>query len=238
MSANESSESVIPLFPCNSLTETLEFYQALGFEVVYQQEDPYLYAIISRGNVDLHFSKLTTWHAKNAVCLIFVSEVARYHRIFADALRSKYKRVPTAGLPRITRLKKGQTRFHIFDPSGNVLLYINRNEPEMDYSWYEKPRSKLVTAIDNAAFLRDTYANDLAASQVLDKALAKTEGDPVERAQALAARAELAVAMGDVERARAVRLELKSISLSIKDRDRLRPELRAADDLERWLTKS
>src|SRR5688572_3548183 len=141
MPTRESGESMIPLFPCGALNETLEFYEALGFEVTYRQEDPYLYAAIRRGEVNLHFSKLTTWHAKNAVCLIFVSDVAPYHSAFADALRAKYGIVPTADLPRLTRLRRGQTRFHVFDPAGNVLLYITRDEPEMDYGWYEKRRS-------------------------------------------------------------------------------------------------
>jgi hypothetical protein len=239
MPITETSESIIPLFPCDSLNEMLDFYQVLGFEVLYQQEDPYLYAAIRRGGVDLHFSKLTTWHTKNAVCLIFVPQVAPYHREFADALRVKYGKVPTAGLPRITRLRPGQFRFHVFDPSGNVLLYITREEPEMDYTWYMTKRSRLASAIDNATFLRDTYVNDKAAAQVLDKALGQKQAvDPVERARALAMRAELAVAMGDAERASALRLELRLISLSDEDRHRFRHELQAADDLERWLTQS
>jgi catechol 2,3-dioxygenase-like lactoylglutathione lyase family enzyme len=234
-----ASESVIPLFPCGSLDEMVDFYQTLGFEVIYQQEDPYLYAVVRRGGVDLHFSKLTAWQTKNAVCLVFVQHIAPYHKEFADALRVKYGKVPTAGLPRITRLRQGQTRFHVFDPSGNVLLYIERDEPEMDYRWYQTKRSRLASAIDNAAFLRDTYVNDKAAAQVLDKALAQKEVvDPIDRARALAVRAELAVAMGDAERARTLRLELQQISLSVVDRDRIRHELQAADDLERWLTQS
>jgi catechol 2,3-dioxygenase-like lactoylglutathione lyase family enzyme len=238
MSIAETSESVTPMFPCDSLNDTLDFYQTLGFEVIYQQEDPYIYAVLRRGDVDLHFSKLTTWHTKNSVCLIFVPQVEPYHRAFADALRRKHGKVPTAGLPRITRLRQGQTRFHVFDPSGNVLLYITRNEPEMDYTWFEKKRSKLASAIDNAAFLRDTYVNDKAAAQVLDKALAVKEADdPVDRARALAARAELAVAMGDDDRARAVRRKLKAMSLSDEDRALYRLELQAADDLERWILK-
>ncbi len=239
MPITETSESIIPMFPCGSLNETLDFYQTLGFEVTHQQEDPYLYAAVRRGGVELHFSKLTMWHTKNAVCLIFVPRVAPYHQEFADALRARYGKVPTAGLPRITRLRRGQTRFHVFDPSGNVLLYINRDEPEMDYSGYQEKQSRLASAIDNAAFLRDTYVNDKGAALVLDKALAQKEAsDPIDRARAIATRAELAVAMGDAERARALRLELRLISLSDEDRDRFSHELQAADDLERWLTQS
>jgi catechol 2,3-dioxygenase-like lactoylglutathione lyase family enzyme len=240
MSVEESSESTIPLFPCTSLKETLDFYETLGFAVSYQQEDPYLYAAISRGAVELHFSKLTTWHTKNSVCLVFVSQVGSYHREFADALRTRYGKVPTAGLPRITRLRPQQTRFHVFDPSGNVLLYVERNEPELDYSWYLQKRSKLATAIDNAAFLRDTYVNDQAAADVLDKALDVQDETvtPIDRARALAARCELAVAMGDVDRAQTTRQELLAIELSSADRKRFRDELQAADELERWLTRA
>lgn len=239
MSIAEASELMIPLFSCGSLNETLEFYETLGFEVTYQQETPYLYSVVRRGGVELHFSKLTMWQTKNAVCLVFVPQVVAYHCVFADALRSKYGKVPTAGLPRITRLRQGQTRFHIFDPSGNVLLYINRDESDLDYNLSENKRSKLANALENAVFLRDTYVNDKAAALVLDKALASTEEvESIDRARALACRVELAVAMGDAEKARNLRLELKQIALSDQDRDRFRYELQAADDLERWITLS
>ena len=149
-------------------------------------------------------------------------------------MRARYGRVPTAGLPRITRLRKGQTRFTTFDPSGNKLLFLDRDEPDMDYSWYQTKRSRLASAIEMAAFLRDTYYEDAAAAKVLDVALAKdVSADPVDRARALAARAELAVAMGDAERARAVRAELQQLPLSDRDRDRFRHELQAADELGR-----
>lgn len=49
------------------------------------------------------------------------------------------------------------------------------------------------------------------AAKVLDAALAKnTAAPPAERARALVTRAELAVAMGDVDRARALRVEWDS----------------------------
>jgi hypothetical protein len=33
-------ETTIPLFPCTALDEMLEFYQTLGFEVTYRQNEP------------------------------------------------------------------------------------------------------------------------------------------------------------------------------------------------------
>ena len=42
--------------------------------------------------------------------------------------------------------------------------------------------------------------------------------------------------MGDTERAQAVRAELQRITLSDEDRERFRHELRAAEELEGWLS--
>ncbi len=226
-------ETTIPLFPCKSLDTTLDFYQALGFEGTYRQDEPYLYAAVQRGNVVIHFSKLSVWSAKNAAALIHVPQIEPYFQAFSDGLREKFGRIPTAGLPRLTRLRPGHTRFHIFDPSGNVLLYINQDE---EYTYSESGSSPLAQALDKAAFLRDTYANDKAAARVLDLALARhISAVPIERACALAARAELAVAMGDSERVQAVRAELAAIPLSDEDHARYRDELQAADQLECWL---
>lgn len=233
-------ETTIPLFPCGSLDETLAFYQALSFEVTYKQDEPYPYGAVRLGEVELHFSRLTMYGPKTAFgsCLVFVPEVGLYHRRFAEALRLSYGKIPTAGLPRLTRLRPGQTRFKLFDPAGNLLIYINRDEPDTGYGWSEEDLSELSQALENAVFLRDTYANDKSAAKVLDVALARYEmADPVDRARALAARAELAVAMGETERAQALRLELQQLPLAEEDRERFRDELQAAEALEQWLTQ-
>ncbi len=241
MASTELVENTIPLFQCASLGETLDFYRILGFEVTYEQTTPYEYAATRRGGIDLHFHGRKQMNPQKSfsTCLVYAPRVEPYHRAFADALRVSYGKVPTAGLPRITRLQKGQTRFTTFDPSGNRLIYIDRDEPDRDYGWYEAKPSRLVAALENAAFLRDTYYEDAAAAKVLDKALAKHEpaDASIDRARALAARAELAVAMGDAEGAQVARAELQRIPLLDEDRERFRDELHAADYLERWLTQ-
>jgi hypothetical protein len=119
-----------------------------------------------------------------------------------------------------------------------MLTFIDRDEPDANYEWSGEELSPLAQALENAVFFRDTYANDAAAAKVLDAALARHgEAEPIDRARTLAARAELAVAMGDPERAEATRRELRQIPLSADDRARFGDEFRAADDLERWLTE-
>ena len=74
---------------------------------------------------------------------------------------------------------------------------------------------------------------------MLDKALAKGKaGSVIDRARVLAARAELAVAMGEMEAAQAARLQLQQLPLSEEERQQYQHELQAADLLEQWLTAS
>lgn len=227
-------EHMTPLFACKSPDETLAFYEALGFTVTYRQDIPYLYAAVTRGEINLHFAK----GKHGMTCLVHVPEVGIYHQAFADGLRAHYGRIPTADFPRMTRLMPGQTRFQVFDPTGNILLFINHDEPDIDYDAYDDSLSPLMQVLENVAFLRDTYADDQSAAKFLDKKLAQhTNAAPIERALALAVRTELAVAMGDSAKADATRAELRQIPLPAEDRERFHDALHAADALERWLTQ-
>jgi catechol 2,3-dioxygenase-like lactoylglutathione lyase family enzyme len=235
------NEFVQPLFPSRSLVQTVAFYRALGFEVVQDTRDPYPYAEVRYGSLWIHCSDLRVYGAKH-VCgafLVMVADVALYHQHFASGLRATYGRIPTAGMPRITRLRPGQTRFCVFDPTGNMLIFLARDAPEVTTWGSNNDQSALIHVLHNAAFLRDTYANDTAAASVLEKALRKhPEAAAVDRARVLAAIAELAVAMGDSARARTAQAELQHITLAPQDHDRFRDELHAADNLERWLLQS
>lgn len=237
-----TAETTIPMLPCVSLNETLDFYRILGFEVTYQQTSPNPYAVVRRGGFELHFFALKGLkpEAGFSACLVVVPEVEALHQTFAEALRKAYGKLPIAGIPRISRMKKGQSRFTLTDLAGNSVIFVKRNalaEAEKDEETPEEPaRSQLGRAIASAARLRDFKGDDAAAAKVLDVAFARNEpASPTERARALAARAELAVALGDEERARALRAELQHIALPDEDRERFRSELQAADELERSL---
>jgi catechol 2,3-dioxygenase-like lactoylglutathione lyase family enzyme len=230
-------ERAIPLFPCASLDEALGFYRALGFDVTYEQTSPYVYGAVQRGGLDLHFIRPKGRSQTKApgTCLVMVPEVGPTYQAFALALRAKYGKLPTAGNPRISRLRKGQCRFNLVDPAGNSLVFIGLDErfeyPDLE-EWSRLPA--LVVALETAANLRDMQWDDAAAAKVLDVALGRNPDAPaVERARALAARAELAVALGEADRLAAVRDELQRVPLSKEDRGRLRDELLAADELEK-----
>jgi hypothetical protein len=233
-------EMMIPVLPCISLSETLDFYRTLGFEVTYQQTTPYVYAALRRGELNLHFVGIKGLDPAKAysTCLAMVPEIEHLHQTFADGLRQAYGKLPVSGHPRISRMKKGQSRFTVVDVAGNSVVFIRNDAPDDYDESVSEPvgNSRLGKALRMAARLRDFKNDDAGAAKVLDVALAK--GDPtapLDRARALAARAELAVALGDAARAQALRAELQGLPLTDEERERFQHELTAADRLEKSL---
>ena len=203
----------IPLLPCNSLEETLPFWQALGFEVTHRQKSPSIYGVVRRGNYELHFYGLKGLDPQTAfsTCVVIVPDVERLHATFAMGLRAALGKLPAAGLPRITRMKPGQTRFTVVDTSGNSVIFVKRGpEDEAAAEEYKKAgQTPLQKALSVAARLRDFKNDDAAAAKTLDNALARyPDAAPAERAPLLAARLELAEALGDPVRAAELTAEL------------------------------
>jgi hypothetical protein len=236
------TDTTIPVLPCVSPDETLDFFGALGFEVTYKQTRPYLYLALRRGEVELHYGKapsgLDPAEETSGGCLVMTDDVAGYHRDFTDALRARYGKVLAKGRPRITRFRPGQTRFTAIDPSGNNIVFISTEEPvELEYGGSKK-LTGLAKAIDNARILRDFKTDPAAAARALDSGLRRHRATASTRevARALANRAEVAVALGDRARAEEIAVELRSLALTDEDRAELADELRAAADLERWLS--
>lgn len=227
---DDRRETMIPVLPCVSLPDTLAFYRALGFEVTQEQSRPYAYASTRRGGMEVHFIGIKGHDPKSSysVCLAMVPEVEQLHATFAAALRAAYGKLPVAGIPRITRMKPGQSRFTIVDVAGNSLIFIKRGAPEEDETAEDAlarrdGESRLAHALRLAARLRDFKNDDRAAAKVLDTALARKEpGLPLERARALAARIELAVVLGDP--VDSLSAELAALPLSPDERAQLERE--------------
>src|SRR5215204_2689779 len=119
-----ANEVTIPLLPCHSINEVLAFYQALGFEVTYQQERPNNYAVVQRGGIELHFFSMKSYDPAGSYssCYVRVQDVDALYMSFCDGLRSSFGRVPPAGIPRVIPLKNkshGMREFIVVDPGGN-----------------------------------------------------------------------------------------------------------------------
>ena len=232
--------STVPLLPCVAPGSTIEFYEALGFDTSDQQTKPYLYLAFSLDGVELHFKEaapgLDIGQELTGGCLVFLDEVAAYHHAFSERLRRHYGRIPAAGLPRIERLRPGQSRFQLLDPSGNCIVFISRSEPDIQYGG-SRALSGLAKAHDNVRIFRDFKNDDALAARALDTALRRHRdtADRVDLARALADRIELAIALADTEAEAAAEKALESMALTGTETEAIALELEAITTLRQWL---
>ncbi|MFE3498852.1 glyoxalase [Kitasatospora sp. NPDC059160] len=219
-----ANETTVPVMPCVSVEETLEFYRALGFEVTFQQTRPYLYLALEWSGFALHFGTppKNTDPGQEEVggCLILVDDVAPYHAEFSRALRAAYGKVPAKGRPRITRFRPGASRFTMVDPSGNSVIFIQRDEPAgLEYGG-SKELTGLARALDNARILSEFKNDDRAALRVLTTALRRhgPTAPPVDTARTLTTLIELATALDETESVDGWRQRLNALDLTDAER--------------------
>ncbi|MFJ5265060.1 glyoxalase [Streptomyces sp. NPDC088387] len=249
--AVRANETTVPVMPCVSVEETLEFYQALGFHVTYQQTRPYLYLALEWSGFALHFGKppknMDPSQEDTAGCLVMVDDVAPYHSEFTRALRAAYGKIPAKGRPRITRLRPGATRFTVIDPSGNSIIFIQRDEPEeLEYGG-SKNLTGLARALDNARIFSEFKNDDRTALRVLTTALRKHEATAptVDVATTLATLIEIATALDDtvgIEDTAGIdgidnwRRRLTALDLTASQRHQATKALHDAESLHLWRT--
>ncbi|MBO2454988.1 glyoxalase [Actinomadura barringtoniae] len=234
------NEMTVPLMPCASAEETLAFYEALGFEATYRQTKPYVYLALRWSGFELHFGPapkdLDPTREESGGCLVMVDAVAPYHAAFVAAMRKTYGKVLGKGLPRITRYRPGASRFTLMDPSGNSIIFIQRDEPaELEYGGSKK-LTGLAKALDNARILREFKNDDLQAFRALKSAIRRHGADAsvAERAIALCHLVDLAAVLG--EPTGPWLTDLRDLKLSPDDRTRIESELGHLADLQEWLS--
>ncbi|MFX0577228.1 glyoxalase [Nocardia nepalensis] len=236
-------DTAVPVLWSGDLKDTLDFYRALGYTVTHEQTRPYAYGAVEANGCAIHFAAApagTELPAEQVGCLIMLDDVADRHRAFTAALRKRYGKIPAKGCPRITRFRPGQSRFSVIDPVGNTIIYIQRDEPEdLEYGG-SRELDGLARVLDNARILRDFKNDDATAIRVLEVGLGRfgATASTVDKARALAALAELAIATGDFERAAKLRSELGAVTLSEGERAVVAAEWRAASDLTNWLAET
>ncbi|MGK5640354.1 glyoxalase [Streptomyces sp. URMC 126] len=236
------NETTVPLMPCASVEETLAFYEALGFEVIYKQSKPYVSLMLRWSGFRLCFGPapkdLDPAREESGCALVMVDDVAPYHAEIVAAMRRAYGKVLHSGLPRVTRYRPGASRFTLVDPSGNSIVFIRRDEPlELEYGGSKK-LTGLAKAVDNARILREFKNDDLQAFRALKSALRRHGPDAptVERAIALCHLTDLATVLG--EPTGPWLAELRGLELTADARQRVESELGHLDGLREWLPRT
>lgn len=180
----------MPVLPCKAIGETLVFWENLGFAITYRQDRPYQYGVVERNGHQLHFVRVKGADAGYTGCLMMVQNVEQAHADFCNALKTQLGRVPNKGIPRISRMRPGQSRFTITDVSENSVIVIQIGEK--DQVEYEDADPATLTplqkAISLALRLRDFKEDFPAALKVIDMAIAKmgddeTQSDRVKAAE-------------------------------------------------------
>ena len=116
------TETAVPILPSRDLSETLAFYERLGFRTSGDQWQDWGYLIVARGGIELHF-----WHSPDVDPL--TTDASCYVRVpDADQLHAEWHQIginsdPATG-SRLVPPKDtdyGIREFALVDPSGNLL---------------------------------------------------------------------------------------------------------------------
>lgn len=115
------AERSVPILPSRNLRESLEFYEALGFENRGAPPEEWDYLILGRGGIEIHFAAdpdvdpLTT----SAGCYVFVDDAQALHdewstRVIADRPTGSRVVAPV-------ETDYGMREFAVVDRSGNLI---------------------------------------------------------------------------------------------------------------------
>ena len=237
----QPNETTVPMLPCVAPEETLAFWRALGFAVTYEQTKPYLYLAVRWRGFELHYGRASSnvdpSLENTGGCVVMVDTLAPYHSAFTEAMRRTYGKVLAKGLPRITRYRPGASRFTVMDPSGNSIIFIQRDEPaELEYGG-SKQLQGLARVLDSVRILREFKNDDRAAFRALNSGL-RRHGDSapaVQQAVALAVLIELSTTLEESERVPDWGARLRQLSLTMKERRYVESAVADPTLLERWM---
>lgn len=191
-----SDEKIIPILPCTSIKDTLEFYRALGFEVTYEQSQPNTYACVKYHDIRLDFFVKKNWNP--AFVYISVTDVDKLHKAFVSGIKQTYGKMLSKGTPRITSVNNlsSDRRFNVIDPGENWLYIGQPLSAEIKES--KEKDTRLTKAVRNARTFAYSKQDAAGAAKILELALAKNETEPdAVKFRAFVLRADVAAMLED-----------------------------------------
>ncbi|MGW5866332.1 bleomycin resistance protein [Streptomyces sp. NPDC055239] len=229
------AETMIPLFPCHELDETLDFYRAIGFEVTFHQKSPYQYGVVERGDMQFQFFRMKGYDPKESYssCYVVTDDVDALHASFRTGLKQTLGRIPTRGLPRIGALKDmsyGMRQFLMSDPAGNCIRVGQPVAESFEHS--AVPKERYARALHQAVLLGESKEDHAVAARIIDHALAG-DGTPAPAllVKLYVVRAEMAAQLGEPERPAEWLDRVEGVQLTEDERQSVRDELLRAEEL-------
>ena len=230
-----ANERTYSLLPCKDLDQSIAFYQALGFTQTYRQLRPNPYAVVALEDIHIHLFGMENFKPEDSYgsVIIAVPDPDALYHAFAAGLRNAYGKLPAAGIPRILRPRKkyGTVRgFSVVDPGGNWLRIYRLNDTEEEAA--EEKAEGLTQIINVAARLGDAHGDEAAALKTLESGLERyRSASPLEQARAHLYRAELALRLHQLEKARESIGVVRRLSLTQDERAEIVEELEHVQEL-------
>ncbi|CRK58782.1 Histone acetyltransferase HPA2 and related acetyltransferases [Alloactinosynnema sp. L-07] len=230
-------ETTVPLLPCRSIDEIVEFYEMLGFTRTYYQVRPNPYVSLSREGLRLDFFGMPDFKPEDSYgsCLVLVPDTGALFQAFAAGMRAAHGKLLVAGIPRMTRPRKRKNAdnlsgFTVIDPGGNWIRILAAKAEPADK---EPPQTKLAASLRSAVVMGDSHGHDEQAARILDNAIQRDHATaaPVDLLEALAYRAELAARTNDPTGARGFLAQAAEIPLTDTERAALTDTLTSLRDL-------
>lgn len=232
-----ANEITVPLLPCRSIDEIVEFYAMLGFTQTYYQKQPNPCVGLKREDLNLQFFGIADFKAEDSYgsCLVIVQDTEELYRAFAAGMRATHGKLLVSGIPRMTRPRKRKNAdnfagFSVIDPGGNwIRIMASKAEPEDR----DAAPSRLAKMLQNAVVMGDSHGFDERAAKILHDALERerSTASAADMVEALAYRAELAVRTGDNAAAADAISEARAIPLTDAEREGVAEALVNLDDL-------
>lgn len=231
-----ANERTYPCLPYRDVEEAIDFYEALGFTRTYRQLRPYAYGVVQLEDIHIHLFGMPDFDPAQSysTAIVVVPDPNALYEAFAAGLRAKYKKLPVAGIPRMTRPRKKYgtvTGFSVVDVGGNWLRISKLHDTEPGPEEAEKG---LAGIVDVAARLGDSRGDEAAALKTLENGLKRyADAPPLDRARALLYRAELAVRLGDQALAESSLATVQALDLDEAERALLAVEQEQTAELVR-----
>ncbi len=232
-----ANEIMVPLLPCRSIDEIVEFYGMLGFTQTYYQVRPYPCVGLKRDDIQMQFFGMPDFKAEDSYgsCLVIVPDTGELYRSFAASMRTAHGKLLVSGIPRMTRPRKrknadGLSGFSVIDPGGN---WIRIFAATAERDEHEPAPGKLGAILQNAVVMGDSKGYDARAAEILDGALERNglTASATDLVEALAYRAELALRADDTAAAATAIARARGITLTDAERVKLAETLASLDDL-------
>ena len=229
-----ANEKVVPIFPTANLKVTLEFYQALGFTILYEQHAPYVYGSVALGNIQIDFfgnKSLAENQETSHTCLVVVPDVDALHQQFSSGIKNAYGKQLRSGIPRMNSLNNlvKDRRFNLLDPSGNRLIVVQVSKAEKT-----KSSTPLAKAMQGAKVFAYSKDDPKLAAKHLDTALEKAATESLLiQFQAFVLRADIAAMQNDTAMLKQYVLAAKNLVL--EETDELAADVQRLAELEEIL---